>query len=117
MSVSVVVVDDQQLVRAGIVRLLELETDVEVVGEAGDGAAAVDLVRRVRPDVALVDIRMPVLDGIQATRTITATTATKVVVLTTFDLDEYVYDALRAGASGFLLKDSPPQQLLSAVRV
>ena len=115
MTVTVVVADDQALVRAGFLRLLESEPGIEVVGEAADGAAAVDIVTRLRPDVALLDIRMPAMDGIEATRRITARTSTRVVILTTFDLDEYVYDALRAGASGFLLKDAPPQQMVSAV--
>ena len=115
MTVTVVVADDQALVRAGFLRLLESEPSIEVVGEAADGAAAVEIVTRLRPDVALLDIRMPTMDGIEATRRITARTSTRVVILTTFDLDEYVYDALRAGASGFLLKDAPPQQMVAAV--
>ena len=115
MSTTVVVADDQAMVRAGFLRLLESEPSIEVVGEAADGAAAVELVARLRPQVALLDIRMPRMDGIQATRAITAAGATRVVILTTFDLDEYVYDALRAGASGFLLKDAPPEQMVAAI--
>jgi len=115
MTITVVVADDQALVRAGFLRLLESEPSIEVVGEAADGAAAVEIVTRLRPDVALLDIRMPTMDGIEATRRIIASTSTRVVILTTFDLDEYVYDALRAGASGFLLKDAPPQQMVAAV--
>jgi DNA-binding NarL/FixJ family response regulator len=115
MSVRVLVVDDQALVRAGFRRLLELEPDVEVVGEAADGRAAVDIVARLRPDVVLMDIRMPVMDGIEATRRVVAAGGSKVVILTTFDLDEYVYEALRAGATGFLLKDAPPEQMVAAV--
>ncbi len=117
MTCTVVVVDDQALVRAGISRLLATEPGIEIVGEAGDGAAAVRLVQQARPDVALVDIRMPVLDGIAATRQIAASTSTHVVILTTFDLDEYVYEGLRAGASGFLLKDTAPDQLIAAVQI
>ncbi|MCD5348306.1 response regulator transcription factor [Agromyces sp. S2-1-8] len=110
------VVDDHALVRSGIVGLLEA-ADLEVVGEAGDGIEAVELVRRLRPDVVLMDIRMPGLDGIEATRRIAgAPGAPRVLVLTTFDLDEYVYRALQAGASGFLLKDAPPDRLVDAVR-
>jgi DNA-binding NarL/FixJ family response regulator len=115
MSIRVVVADDQALVRAGFRRLLELEPDVEVVGEAADGAQAVDTVTRLRPDVALMDVRMPTMDGIEATRRIARSLDTRVVILTTFDLDEYVYDGLRAGACGFLLKDSPPEQMIAAV--
>ncbi|MCG5216537.1 response regulator transcription factor [Streptosporangium sp. KLBMP 9127] len=116
----VVVVDDQELVRAGFVALLSATGDLEVAGEAGQGEEAVRLVRATRPDVVLMDVRMPVLDGIEATRRITADPAcaqTKIVVLTTFGLDEYVFGALRAGAVGFLLKDTPPAELLRAVRV
>lgn len=118
--IRVVVADDQALVRSGFAVLLESADDIEVVGEAADGAEAVELVRRSRPDVVLMDIRMPAMDGIEATRRIAGspeTSATKVLVLTTFDLDEYVFDALRAGASGFLLKDTIPVDLLAAVHV
>ncbi len=115
MSVTVVIADDQAMVRAGFRRLLEAEPDIDVVGEAGNGADAVDQVTRTRPHVALLDIRMPTMDGIEATRRIVASTETRVVILTTFDLDEYVYDALRAGAAGFLLKDAPPEQMIDAV--
>ncbi|WP_148572866.1 response regulator [Nocardioides caldifontis] len=117
MTVRVVVADDQQLIRAGFVRLLEPEPDVEVVGEAADGRAAVELCRTARPDVVLMDIRMPVLDGIAATREVTASTGARVVVLTTYDRDEYVFSALEAGASGFLLKDAPPEELVRAIHV
>jgi DNA-binding NarL/FixJ family response regulator len=116
--IRVLVADDQALVRAGFVVLLQSATDVEVVGEAANGAEAVAAAARERPDLVLMDVRMPVLDGIEATRLITADQPdTKVIILTTFDLDEYVYDGLRAGASGFLLKDTPPADLLAAVRV
>jgi DNA-binding NarL/FixJ family response regulator len=115
MSIRVIVVDDQALVRAGFRRLLDSEPDLQVVGEAADGTRAVELVARLRPHVALLDIRMPSMDGIEATRRITADGDTRVIILTTYDLDEYVYDALRAGASGFLLKDSPPEQMISAI--
>ncbi len=117
--IKVVVVDDQAMVRAGFRMILGAEPDIEVVSEAGDGQEAVAVVRRMRPDVVLMDIRMPRKDGIAATRDITNALGerTKVLVLTTFDLDEYVYDALRAGASGFLLKDAPPEELISAIRV
>lgn len=108
----VLVADDQALVRAGFSRLLESEQDIDVVGEAVNGREAIEACRRLRPDVAMMDIRMPVLDGIAATREITATQATRVVVLTTYDRDEYVYSALEAGASGFLLKDCPPDDLI-----
>lgn len=116
----VVVVDDQELVRAGFVALLSAVSDMEVVGEAGQGEEAVRLVRDERPDIVLMDIRMPVVDGIEATRRIRAEAGaahTRIVILTTFGLDEYVFGALRAGATGFLLKDTPPEELLRAVRV
>ena len=119
MSLRVVIADDQQLVRTGFRMILESEPDIEVVGEATNGLEAVSLARRTHPDVVLMDIRMPELDGIQATRHITTHTdcqGTRVLILTTFDLDEYVFDALRAGASGFLLKDTPAPALTSAVR-
>lgn len=118
-TLRVAVVDDQELVRAGFVSLLAATPDLEVVGQAGQGEEAVRLVRSTHPDVVLMDVRMPVLNGIEATRQITtdpACTATKVVVLTTFGMDEYVFGALRAGAVGFLLKDTPPAELLRAVR-
>ena len=118
--ISVVVADDQTLVRAGFRVLIESADDLAVVGEAENGRAAVDLVAATSPDVVLMDVRMPVMDGIEATREITSSSgsaATKVLMLTTFDLDEYVHEALRAGASGFLLKDTPPGELLEAIRV
>jgi DNA-binding NarL/FixJ family response regulator len=118
MSVRVLVVDDQALVRAGFVKLLEPEDDLRVVGEAADGAEAVEAAVRTHPDVVLMDIRMPRLDGIEATRRIRAArNAARVLVLTTYDLDEYVFDALKAGASGFLLKDAPADQLVAGIRV
>jgi DNA-binding NarL/FixJ family response regulator len=101
--------------RAGFRRLLDAEADLDVVAEAANGVEAVEQVLRTRPQVALLDIRMPTMDGIEATRRIVASTTTSVVILTTFDLDEYVYEALRAGASGFLLKDAPPEQMIDAV--
>jgi DNA-binding NarL/FixJ family response regulator len=115
---SVVIADDQLLLRAGFRKLLDGEDGLEVVGDAGDGQEAVELVGRLRPNVVLMDIRMPVMDGIEATRRIsTRFPATAVLVLTTYDLDEYVFSALDAGASGFLLKDSPPDELTAAIRV
>jgi DNA-binding NarL/FixJ family response regulator len=115
--IRVLVADDQQLVRRGFRVILESEPDIEVVGEAADGREAVELARRHRPAVALLDIRMPVLDGLQAARQIMAPgLATRVVILTTFGADDYVYEALSAGASGFLLKDAPAEQLITAVR-
>ena len=113
---TVVLADDQELVRSGLRAILEAEDDIQVVGEAADGADAVDVVRRLAPDVVLMDIRMPVLDGIAATRRITADGATRVVMLTTFDRSQLVYDSLVAGASGFLLKDAPRAQLVGGVR-
>ena len=118
MSCRVVVVDDQDLVRAGLAHILDGEPDLEVVAQAGDGMAALGEVRRTSPDVVLMDIRMPVLDGISATRRLLADhPQVRVVILTTFDLDEYVYEALRAGATGFVLKDSPAEEIVRAVRV
>jgi DNA-binding NarL/FixJ family response regulator len=118
MSLRVVVADDQAMVRAGFRSLLNEEPDLEVVGEAADGEQAVAAVRRFRPDVALMDIRMPTVDGLEATRRIVAGgLATRILILTTFDLDEYVYEGLRAGASGFLLKDASPEQLIAAIHV
>jgi DNA-binding NarL/FixJ family response regulator len=115
---TVLLCDDQALVRVGLRKILDAEDDLEVVGEAGDGEDAIAEARRLRPDVVLMDIRMPVLDGIEATRRIAgAQPATRVVVLTTFGLDGYVYDALRVGASGFMLKDAPPEEIVAAVRI
>ena len=112
-----IVVDDQRVVRAGFAAIVDSEPDLTVVGEAGDGSAAVALAERARPDVVLMDIRMPGMDGLTATRLLTsAGDRPRVLVLTTFDLDAYVYDALRAGASGFLLKDAGPDDLLAAIR-
>jgi DNA-binding NarL/FixJ family response regulator len=116
MSVRVLIADDQSLVRAGFRLVLENQPEIDVVGEASNGRQAVHGTARLRPDVVLMDIRMPELDGIAATREITATQAARVLVLTTYDLDEYVYDALQAGASGFLLKDTPPTQLVDGIR-
>jgi DNA-binding NarL/FixJ family response regulator len=118
MSLGILIVDDQALVRAGFRMILEAEEDMEVVGEAADGREAVDEARRVKPDVVLMDVRMPDMDGIEATARLLGNgdSTAKVVMLTTFDMDEYVYDALRAGASGFLLKDVPPEQLVAGIR-
>jgi DNA-binding NarL/FixJ family response regulator len=114
----VLIVDDQELLRAGFRRLLESEDGIEVVGEAADGAEAIAETRRLEPDVVLMDIRMPRIDGIEATRRIAAgNSRAAVLVLTTYDLDEYVFDALQAGASGFLLKDAPPDQLIAGLRM
>ena len=115
--IRVAIADDQALVRAGFRAILTVYPDIEVVGEAEDGVEAVDLVRRERPDIVLMDVHMPRLDGIQATARIVAEGLAKVLVLTTFDVDKYVLDALRAGASGFLLKDAPPEDLVAAVHV
>ncbi|HEU4948750.1 MAG TPA: response regulator transcription factor [Kribbella sp.] len=117
MTIRVLVADDQSLVRAGFRMLLGGEDDIEVVAVAGNGLEAVELAARFHPNVVLMDIRMPELDGIQATRRILAADkAARILILTTFDLDEYIYEALRAGASGFVLKDDPPEQLIAAVR-
>ena len=116
MSVRVLVADDQSLVRAGFRKILEGDPEIEVAGEAADGEEAVALARKLDPDVVLMDIRMPKLDGLEATRLLVGGAGhSRVLVLTTFGLDEYVFEALRAGASGFLLKDAPPEQLLAAV--
>ena len=119
MTVRILIADDQALVRAGFKMILDAEDDLDVVGEASDGAQAVAMANDLEPDVVLMDIRMPGMDGIQATRQITASCPSRprVLILTTFDLDEYVYDALRAGASGFLLKDAPEDRLVTAIRV
>ncbi|HLM05043.1 MAG TPA: response regulator transcription factor [Blastococcus sp.] len=118
MTIGVLIVDDQPLVRAGLRKIFEADPAVEVIGEAGDGATAVSAALRLRPQVVVMDIRMPGMDGIEATRRLTRSggEGIRVLVLTTFDLDEYVFEALRAGASGFLLKDAPPEHLLGAVR-
>jgi DNA-binding NarL/FixJ family response regulator len=119
--IRVLLVDDQALVRAGFRMILDAEAEIQVVGEATDGREAIDQARALRPDVVLMDIRMPELDGLEATRRILAAVdgdgGPKILMLTTFDLDEYVYEALRAGASGFLLKDTPPEQLVAAIHV
>ena len=116
-AIRVILVDDQQMVRAGFRMVIDSQPDLHVVGEAGDGAAAADLVRQVGADVVLMDVRMPGTDGIEATRQVTALPdGPRVVVLTTFDLDEYVMAAIGAGASGFLLKDAPPEEMLDAIR-
>jgi DNA-binding NarL/FixJ family response regulator len=117
MSTRLLLIDDQPLLRLGFRTVLELQPDLEVVGEAGDGARAISMAAALRPDVVLMDIRMPVLDGIEATRRIVGSgSPSRVLVLTTFNLDEYVYAALRAGASGFLLKDAQPEDLVGGVR-
>jgi DNA-binding NarL/FixJ family response regulator len=122
MTIKVLVVDDQAMVRDGFAALLDAQPDIDVVGKAENGRHAVEVCRRVRPDVVLMDVRMPVMDGLQATRVLLGDGAEddrgpRVLVLTTFDLDDYVYEALRAGASGFLLKDAPADSLIAAVRV
>ena len=117
MSIRVAVADDQELVRTGFRVILESEPDIVVVGEAADGREAIEVAHQHSPDVVLMDVRMPHLDGLEATRRIVTEEGPRVLILTTFDLDEYVYEALRSGASGFLLKDGPAEQLVSAVRV
>ena len=116
--IRIVIADDQAMVRAGFAALLSAHADIEVIGQAEDGAHCVDLVADLDPDIVLMDVRMPLMDGIEATRTIVAANAeTRIIMLTTFDIDDYVFDAIRAGASGFLLKDAPPSELAEAVRV
>lgn len=119
MTIRVVLVDDQSLIRTGFKMILEAEEDIEIVGEAGDGEQGVTTTRRLRPEVVLMDVQMPTMDGLEATRRIVHEPAipSRIVILTTFERDEYVFDALRAGASGFLLKNSPPDELVHAVRV
>lgn len=114
--ITVLLVDDQHLVRSGFALMLSVEEDVRVVGEAANGAVALDQARALRPDVVLMDVQMPVMDGIEATRAIVAEDCAKVVILTTFDRDDYLFDALSAGASGFLLKNADPDQLMDAIR-
>lgn len=116
--IRIVIADDQAMVRAGFAALLSAHADIEVIGQAEDGAHCVDLVADLAPDIVLMDVRMPLMDGIEATRTIVAANAeTRIIMLTTFDIDDYVFDAIRAGASGFLLKDAPPSELAEAVRI
>ncbi len=116
--IRLLLVDDQALVRVGLAKIVEPEADMTVIGEAEDGEQAVTQATRLRPDVVLMDVRMPALDGIEATRRILrATPGTRVMILTTFGLDGYVYDALRAGASGFMLKDAPPEEIVAGLRV
>jgi DNA-binding NarL/FixJ family response regulator len=119
MTIRVLLADDQTLVRGGFRMILRAEPDIDVVGEASDGAEAIELARELEPDIVLMDVRMPNVDGIEATRRIVdgSERAPRVLVLTTFDLDEYVYEALRAGASGFLLKDAPEEQLVSGIKI
>ena len=120
MTITVLLADDQALVRGGLRLIVNTQDDMQVVGEASDGGEAIELARRLRPDIVLMDIRMPHLDGLEATRQLSSDqtlAATRLLILTTFDLDAYVYEALRAGASGFLLKDAPPEQLVDAIRV
>ncbi|MFE5244218.1 MULTISPECIES: response regulator [unclassified Streptomyces] len=119
MPVTVLLVDDEPLVRAGLRAVLEAQADIEVVGEAADGAAVIPLVRQLRPDVVAMDVRMPLMDGIEATRAVlrTVTDPPKILVVTTFENDEYVYEALRAGADGFLLKRARPAEIVNAVRL
>ncbi|GAA0550267.1 response regulator transcription factor [Actinomadura livida] len=114
--IRVVLVDDQELVRAGFTMVLDAQPDIEVVGEAGDGVQALELLRGTRADVVLMDVRMPRMDGIEATRRVVAQSGPKVIILTTFDLDEYAFAAIKAGAGGFMLKDAGPAQLIEAIK-
>jgi len=117
MTIDLIIVDDQALARAGLRMILESQPDLRIVGEGADGAEAVNLARRLRPEIAILDVRMPGVDGLEATRRIVAAVpATRILILTTFDLDEYAFEALRAGASGFLLKDAPAEDIVHAVR-
>lgn len=115
--IKLLIADDQALIRSGFRLILEAEEDLEVVGEAGDGEEAIRVVRTLDPDIVLMDIRMPKMDGVEATKRIVEQSRSKVLILTTFDLDEYLFSAVRAGASGFLLKDVPPEDLVAAIRV
>ena len=117
MTIRVLLVDDQQLVRTGFRMILADEEEIEVVGEAADGQAAIDAATRLRPDVIVMDVRMPVMDGVEATRRLTADGGSRILVLTTFDADEHAVEAIRAGASGFLLKDVPPDDFVRAIRI
>jgi DNA-binding NarL/FixJ family response regulator len=120
MTISVLIVDDQAMVRAGFRMLLEAEPDIQVIGEAEDGAVAVSAVRSLKPDVVLMDIQMPVMDGLESTRHIVSEQGkvpTRVLILTTFERDEYIFESLRSGASGFILKNAPPEDLINAIRV
>ncbi|WP_026930921.1 response regulator [Glycomyces tenuis] len=117
MTIRIAIADDQELVRSGFAMILDAQPDMEVVAEAADGAAAVSAVREHRPDIALLDVRMPVMDGIEAAKALRAESGTRIIILTTFDQDDYVYESLRAGASGFLLKDVRRDDLVHAVRV
>jgi DNA-binding NarL/FixJ family response regulator len=117
MTLRVLLADDQDLVRAGFRVILGMEDDIEVIGEAGDGLAAIDLATRLQPDVVLMDVQMPGVDGLEATRRVLGSVDTRVVILTTFDREDYLFEALRAGASGFLLKNASPEDLVEAVRI
>ena len=117
MSIRILIADDQALVRVGFRKILESEPELEVVGEAADGGEAIERARLLRPDIVLMDIQMPRIDGLQATRRLAGDGIARVLILTTFDINEYVYEALRAGASGFLLKDTEADQLITAIRV
>jgi DNA-binding NarL/FixJ family response regulator len=115
--IRIVIADDQAMVRAGFAALLNAHSDIDVIGQAENGAECVAMVSELEPDIVLMDVRMPEMDGIEATRTIVDRTGARIIMLTTFDIDDYVFDAIRAGASGFLLKDAPPSELAEAVRI